>query len=83
MTRKQAVLQLSIILQAIAECPDGISSGHMYAALMENGITLNDYENLLNSAKAAHWIKVSRSHLVTITPEGKEIVNKIRQSKLL
>lgn len=81
MTRTQANQFLAVILETVAESTQGVPSGHLYAALMTAGVTLDQHELLLNVAKTGGLVDVARSHLVTITPKGQEMVAKIKAFK--
>lgn len=68
------------ILESLAEAPHGIPSGHLYAAMMAV-MDLDTYQGVLDVIKTAGLVEVARSHLVTLTPKGMEMVVKIKESK--
>lgn len=61
-----AVKVATVVFAAIKEAgKDGIISGHLYAALMGQGITLNSYNMLLDILKEGKLIK-ERNHVLTV-----------------
>lgn len=77
MTKQQANAYLCAILETVAEVPTGTPSGIMYAALMDK-LSLDDYQGLLDIARDCGLVKVDRSHLVTLTPKGLDMIVKIQ-----
>jgi hypothetical protein len=64
--RKSAALR---IIQAIAEAireAGKIPSGHLYAVLMEKGITIEQYENIIGLLKRTGLVKESASVLIWV-----------------
>lgn len=76
MDRSEANACLCAILETLHEIPEGVPSGHMYAALMGR-TSLEEYEALLEIAKRGGLVDV-KSHLVTITSKGRDMVAKIQ-----
>lgn len=81
MTRQQINAILCVILETLAESSHGVPSGHIYAALMTTGISLDSYQAILEIAQKGGLVVVEKSHLVTITPKGLDIVAKIKAAK--
>lgn len=80
MDRRTANICLSLIIETLAEAPRGVPSGHIYAALMTAGISLDDYQGLLGIARECGLVEV-RNHLVTISPKGLEMAAQIKAHK--
>jgi predicted methyltransferase len=76
MTREETNAYLCVILETVSESKSGVPSGHMYAAFMTKGITLDEYQSILGIAQRGGLVEV-KSHLVTLTPKGQEMVEKI------
>jgi hypothetical protein len=80
MTRNEANVFLAVILGTVGETSGGVPSGHLYAALMGR-MGLDDYENLIGLAKQAGLVVEARSHLLTLTPKGRDMVATIEKFK--
>ena len=75
MDRQTANRLLAAILETVAEGP--APSGVMFAALQSSGVSLDDYQALIEIAKSVGLVTVAH-HEVTITDKGKETVAKIK-----
>lgn len=76
MNKTQALVFLATLVSAVDEAGVlGAPSGVMYAGLMQH-LSLDDYNAILGIAKQMGY--VTESHfLVTITPKGKDFVQKV------
>lgn len=75
MTRNEANTFLAIILQTVAESPDGAPLGVMYAAMVGH-ISLEDFGALMLLC-ADMGLVHSRNHVATLTAKGRDMVGKI------
>lgn len=67
--RKHAALSAVVaVTEAIREAgKDGIPSGHLYAVLMVQGCSMQDYEALIRMLKRTGLVAESRAHLLAWT----------------
>lgn len=75
MNKREANKFLAVILTTVAAMPGGAPEGVMYAALM-NKLALHEFEALLDIA-ASVGLVMRAQHVVTITPRGREMAEKI------
>jgi hypothetical protein len=61
-----------LILTAVAEIPEGVPSGHIYAALTGHGISLSAHQTAVRVLVGAGLV-TERYHLLTATAKGREI----------
>ena len=80
MDKRTANVLVAAILETVAEVEGGCPSGHMYAAMVGK-VELADFEALLGICKSVGLVNVAPSHLVTITPKGREAVAKIKAAR--
>jgi predicted methyltransferase len=71
-TKVPPVVSLARILRAVllAIGPEGAPEGTLYAAMMAQGCTLEQFESIIRSLEKAGLIE-SRAHFVTITEAGR------------
>ena len=74
--KDKCVGHVSAILSCINGCKDAVPSGHIYAALMVDGVTLDQYQSLIGILKGNHLIHTS-GNLVSLTPQGKLLADKV------
>lgn len=77
--RKKANVVVGAILETVSEVGE-VPSGTMYAAMIGK-VELADFEELLGICKSVGLVKVSQSHLVTLTAKGEEAVKKIKAAR--
>ncbi len=78
MTRTQLNVALCAILATLAETTTA-PEGHVYAALMGHGYTLEDFQAVMNIAAAGKLITRSSSHEITLTPFGRAMADRAAQ----
>ena len=78
MDRQTANRLLAAILETVAGGP--APSGVMFAALQSSGVTLDEYQGLIQIAESVGLVTVAH-HEVTITAKGREMVAKIKASR--
>lgn len=71
----------SAVLEAIAVNKEGVGSGVIYSALLDK-VTLNQYQQLLNSLTRHRFIHEDDCHVLTITDAGVKF-QKTLSAKLL
>jgi hypothetical protein len=79
MTRNQVNVYLAIILETVAEVPDGAPEGPMYAVLCDH-LELTDFEVLASLATTLGLV-TRKGHVMKITRKGLETVEKIRAAR--
>lgn len=77
-TKQELAVYLVSILSTVAATPGGVPSGTMYAVVLGK-VTLSEYSSILAVAQTAGYVEISKSHLVTITEKGREVVEQVER----
>jgi hypothetical protein len=82
MTRDQVNRILAAVITTLAEVPDGEApSGIILAGLMHDGVTSDDWRGLRDILIAGKLVEPKPGHVLAITAKGRELAQKIRDSK--
>lgn len=75
--QKQAITAISMaICEAVAEMPDGLPAGPLYAALMTTGITLEQFEIIMDTLVSIGKVRKSGHQYFPCTLKESEVGQK-------
>lgn len=80
MTKDHVNALLSVILESVAESPDGAPSGPIFLAFSEKGISLGQYQALVSLGERADLWTIS-AHVLRLTDKGRALVKQLAEMR--